>query len=207
MRRLSGFILAALTFTPLLVLGGCGRGHPIRYYTLQLPPAPEASASVYPVTLLIGRMEAPAILEDEPIVYRTGPNEIDTYPYHLWVEPPVRLVKNMLIRRLRASGKFRAVAELGSAMQGDYVLQGKLYDFEEVNKQGMEALVNIEFELLDRKTRSAVWTHYYSRSEPVQGKQIADVVAALDGNLARCLGEVAAGLDAYFSANLSRWAR
>jgi ABC-type uncharacterized transport system auxiliary subunit len=187
-----------------MALGGCGGGHPIRYYTLQLPPAPEATASVYPVTLLIGRIEAPAILEDEPIVYRTGPNEIDTYPYHQWVEPPVRMVKNMLIRRLRASGKYRSVAELGSSLQGDFVLQGKLYDFEEVDTGRMEALVNMEFELLDRRTRNAVWTHYYSHSEPVQGKGVADVVSALDHNLARGLTEVAAGLDAYFSATLNR---
>jgi ABC-type uncharacterized transport system auxiliary subunit len=197
---MSRFILVSLA---AMALSGCGSGRPIRYYTLRLPPAPEPSTSVYPVTVLIGRIDAPTVLEDEPIVYRTGSNEIDTYPYHHWVEPPVRMVKDMLIRRLRASGKYRSVAELGSSLRGDFVLQGKLYDFEEVDTGGMEALVTMEFELFDRRTRNAVWTHYYSHSEPVQGKEISDVVSALDRNLERGLTEVAAGLDGYFSTNLT----
>ena len=74
-------------------LGACGSGRPIRYYTVELPPAPQPSASVYPITLLIGRIGAPEILQDEPIAYRSGPNEIGTYDYHHWVEPPVRMLK------------------------------------------------------------------------------------------------------------------
>ncbi|MGH9403996.1 MAG: ABC-type transport auxiliary lipoprotein family protein [Terriglobia bacterium] len=199
MRRMGLFILVMLVSA---ALDGCGSGRPIRYYTLQLPPAPEPSTSVYPVTVLIGRIGAPEILEDEPVVYRTGPNEIGTYPYHQWVEPPVQMVKDMLIRQLRASGKYRSVAELGSSAQGDYVLRGRLYDFEEVDTGRIAALVSMEFELFDRRTRKTVWTHYYSRNEPVQGKEIPDVVSALNHNLAQGLTEVAAGLDAYFSANL-----
>ena len=200
MRRMSRFILVSLA---AVALAGCGSGRPIRYYTLQLPQAPEPAANVYPITVLIGRIDASEILEDEPIVYRTGPNEMGTYRYHQWVAPPVRMVRDMLTRRLRASGKYRAVAELGSSLQGDFVLQGRLYDFEEVDSGRVEALVTMEFELFPRRTRNAVWTHYYSHSEPVQGKKISDVVSALDRNLERGLTETAAGLDAYFSANLT----
>jgi ABC-type uncharacterized transport system auxiliary subunit len=61
--------------------------------------------------------------------------------------------------------------------------------------------VTMDFELLDRKTAQIVWTHFYSRSEPVQGKEVPDVVAALDHNLVQGLTEVSAGLDLYFSAH------
>lgn len=199
--RLIRFILVSLA---AMALAGCGSGRPIRYYTLQLPPAPGPSTNVYPVTVLIGRIGAPEILHDDPIVYRTGQNEIGTYPYHQWVEPPVRILKDMLIRRLRASGKYRSVAELGSSAQGDFVLQGRLYDFEEVDTGRIAALVTMEFELFDRRTRNTVWTHYYSRSEPVRGKEIPDVVSALDRNLAQGLTELADGLNTYFSSNLTR---
>ena len=190
-----GVLLAALGF------GACGGGRPIRYYTMELPPAPQPSASVYPVALLIGRIGAPGILEDEPIAYRSGPNEIGTYDYHHWVEPPVQVLKAMLIRQLRASGKFQSVAELGSSAQGEFVLQGRLDDFEEVDAGSTTALVTMEFDLFDRKTGKIVWTHFYSRSEPVQGKEIPDVVSALDHNLVRGLAEVVSGLDQYFSAH------
>jgi ABC-type uncharacterized transport system auxiliary subunit len=189
-------LLAAVT------LAACGSGRPIRYYTVDLPPAPEPATSVYPVTLLIGHIGGPEILMDQPIAYRVGPNEIGTYQYHLWDEPPVQMLKISLLRRLRASGKYQSVAELGSSAQGDYVLQGRLYDFEEVDASSMSGLVSMEFELYDRKERKVVWSHFYSHSEPVQGKNIADLVSALDHNLRQGLDELVSGLDAYLSANL-----
>jgi ABC-type uncharacterized transport system auxiliary subunit len=199
MRRMILFIAVLLG---AVGLGACGGGRPIRYYTVELPPAPQPSTKAYPVTLLIGRIGAPEILQDEPIAYRLGPNEIGTYNYHHWIEPPVRMVKVILIRQLRVSGKYQSVAELGSSVQGEFVLQGRLYDFEEVDAGGTAALVTMEFELLDRKTSRTVWTHFYSRSEPVQGKEIPDVVSALEHNLVRGLTEVASGLDEYFSARV-----
>ena len=41
----------------------------------------------------------------------------------------------------------------------------------------------MEFELIDHKAHRAVWNHFYSRTGPVQGKEIPDVVAALNRNL------------------------
>jgi ABC-type uncharacterized transport system auxiliary subunit len=185
-------------------LGSCGSARPVRHYTLQLPAVPDPSTTnVYPFTLVVGRLQAPEILEQEPIVYRTGPNEIETYPYHQWVEPPAQMVRDRLARRLRDSGKYRSVVQLGSSLQGDFVLHGKLYDFEEVDAERIEALVTMEFVLVDPKTRTAVWTHYYSQRQAVPGKTIPEVVTALDRNLEQGLTEVSAGLDAYFSARLN----
>lgn len=185
-----------------VTLASCGSGRPIHYYTVDLPAGPEPTARVYPVTLLIGHIGGPEILMDQPIAYRVGPNEIGTYQYHLWDAAPVQMLKTSLLRRLRASGKYQSVAELGSSAQGEYVLHGRLYDFEEVDAGGMSGLVSMEFELDDRKGRKMVWNHFYSHSEPVQGKTIADVVAALDRNLRQGLDEVVSGLDGYFAANL-----
>jgi ABC-type uncharacterized transport system auxiliary subunit len=198
-RRMIPFIVVLLA---AVGLGACRGGRPIRYYTVELPPAAQPSTNVYPITLLIGRIGAPEILQDDSIAYRTGPNEIGTYNYHHWAEPPSRMVKVTLIRQLRASGKYQSVADLGSTVQGQFVLQGRLYDFEEVDTGSTAALVTMEFELFDRKTAKTVWTHFYSHSEPVQGKEIPDVVSALDRNLVRGLTEVTSGLDGYFSVNV-----
>ena len=54
-------------------LGSCGGGRPIRYYTVELPPAAQPSTNVYPITLLIGRIGAPEILQDDAIAYRYRP--------------------------------------------------------------------------------------------------------------------------------------
>ena len=202
MSRLIRFTLVALA---LAALSSCLGGRPIRYYTVTLPPTPPQQTSAYPVALLVGHIGAPEILEDQPIVYRSGQNEIGTYQYHLWAEPPAQMVKTMLIRRLRSSGRYQAVAPLGNSETGEFVLHGRLYEFEEVDTGGsITARVSMEFQLIDRKTRKQVWSHFYTHTVPVQGKTIPDVVAALDHNLEQGLTEMVSGLDAYFSAHSFR---
>ena len=200
MRRLIRLTLVALA---MAALSSCLGGRPIRYFTISFPPVPRQAAGVYPVSLLVGHISAPEILQDQPIVYRSGPNEIGAYKYHLWAEPPDQMVKTVLIRRLRASGRFQSVAQMGGSTEGNFVVRGRLYEFEEVDNGGaIAARVTMEFELIDRGTHKPVWNHFYSRTEPVQGNQISDVVAALDHNLEQGLGEVESGLDSYFAAHL-----
>jgi len=195
MRRLVLISLLALS------LAGCGSSKPIKYYTVQLPVAPTLSTNVRPVSLLVGNVAGPGIYRDTPIAYRTGANEIGTYQYSRWVDPPVDMVKVKLLRVLSTSGEYQSVASVGSNAEGRFVVRGKLYNFEEVDGASIAGVVSMEFELYDRKTGKVVWSHFYSQSEPVQGKQISAVVAALDTNLDRGLKEVAAGLSQYFSAN------
>jgi ABC-type uncharacterized transport system auxiliary subunit len=198
LKRLIG--VASFLFI-VVILGGCGGGRPIAFYTLRMPPPPPAAARVFPISLLVGRIDAPEILQDEPIVYRTGPNEIGTYAYHDWIEPPTRMVKEMLIRGLRDSGEYRSVADLGSEARGQFLLQGRLYDFEEVDTPQVTALVTMEFHLFDRRSRTQVWKSYYSRREPVQGKEIPEVVAALNRDLSQGLSQIIEGLNSYFSTH------
>ena len=53
----------------------------------------------------------------------------------------------------------------------------------------------------ETKTNGTVWTYTYSYNEPVSGKDVASVVAALDRNVQRAAGDVAGALDQYFSAH------
>jgi ABC-type uncharacterized transport system auxiliary subunit len=186
----------------LLALGlsGCGAGRPIRYYTVQLPAAPTPSTNTYPVSLLVASIGGPQFLQDTPIAYRIGTNEVGTYKYSRWAEPPVEMLKGKLIRMLRASGHYQSVSELGSTAEGQFVVRGRLYEFEEIDSGSIGGVVSMEFELCDRKSGKVVWSHSYSGNEPAEGKTISAVVAALDLNLDLGLKEVAAGLDQYFSA-------
>jgi ABC-type uncharacterized transport system auxiliary subunit len=190
----------------LLVLGlsGCGATRPIKYYTVQVPVAPTLSTDTYAVSLLVASVGGPEMLKATPIAYRIGTNEVGTYQYSRWAEPPVEMLKGKLIRMLRASGRYQSVSGLGSTAEGQFVVRGRLYEFEEVDSGTIGGLVSMEFELYDRKSGKVVWTHSYSRSEPVEGKKVSLVVTALDLNLDRGLQEVATGLDQYFSASLGK---
>ena len=109
------------------------------------------------------------------------------------------MLVDVLLRDLRASGRYRAVDVLRSNSHGDYILYGRLYDFKEISASPLMARLTIDLELRETKTGSTVWTHYYSHDEPVSGKDISAVVAALDRNAQRGMGEVKSSLDQYFS--------
>ena len=198
MNRIISFVVSSLL---ALGLSGCGGGRAIKYYTAQLPAAPNPASHTNSVVLLVGHIGGPGILQDGPIAYRVGANEIGTYSYHRWEVPPVEMVQQNLIHLLRASGDYQSVSVLASGSEGDFVVRGRLYDFEEVDSTSISALVSMELELYNRKTGQVVWSHFYSQSEPVQEKEVSAVVAALDRNLDRGLKEAASGLGEYFSKN------
>jgi ABC-type uncharacterized transport system auxiliary subunit len=201
MHRTKGTVLISLL---ALSLSGCVSSRPIKYYTIQLPAAPTLSANTYPVSLLVESISGQEIFHDTPIAYRVGTNEIGTYQYSRWAEPPVDMLKSKLIRVLNTSGDYESVAALGSMSDGQFVVQGRLYAFEEVDGGSITGLVSMEFELCDRKSGKVLWSHFYSASEPVDGKKISAVVTALDFNLDRGLKEVASGLKQYFSVNIAK---
>ena len=201
MNRISSFIVISLV---AVGLSACGGGRPIKYYTAQIPAASNPPTHLNATPLLVGRISGPGILTDGPIAYRVGANEIGTYTYHRWEEPPVEMLKQNLIHVLRGSGDFQSVTELASGSEGDFVVRGRLYDFEEVDSVSIAALVSMELELYNRKTGQVVWSHFYSQSEPVQEKEVSAVVAALDRNLDRGVKEAASGLGEYFSKNMAK---
>jgi hypothetical protein len=50
----------------------------------------------------------------------------------------------------------------------------------------------------DTKSGDTIWTRHSTHDEPVDGKNVSRVVAALDGNVQRCVTELSAGLDELF---------
>lgn len=184
----------------IIALGGCSSPKPIKYYSLQIPAVPAPSTHTYPIELTVGRVAGPDLLASSPIVYKSGTNQIGTYTYHRWADAPLEMVQEKLARLLRTSGDYESVtAATGSG--GELTVRGRLYDFAEVDGEAIGGLVTMEFELYNRRTAKILWTHFYSRTEPVQGKEVPAVVQALDRNLDRGLSEVVAGLSKYFAAH------
>ena len=187
------------------LLTGCGAARPSKYYQLTVPgdAAAAAERSPYPVTLLLGPLRASHLYREDHIVYSSSGQHMGTYEYQQWAEPPTEMLVDVLLRELRASGRYRAVDVLRSNSHGDYILYGRLYDFKEISASPVLARVTVDLELRETKTGSTVWTHYYSHDEPVSGKDISAVVAALDRNAQRGMGEVKSSLEQYFSTRSS----
>jgi ABC-type uncharacterized transport system auxiliary subunit len=185
------------------VSGGCGSARPIKYYGLTVPGnlTPAADPSAYPITLSLGALSGSHLYREDHIVYSTAGENMGLYESQRWVEPPTDMMQQVLFRELRASGRYRSVNMLRSNGRGDYLLQGRLYDFKEVSGSQLVARVAVEYELRETKSGTTVWSHYYAHDEPVSGKDVGAVVAALDRSVQGIVGQVKAELEQYFAAH------
>ena len=199
MRRAVCFFLVAGTAW----IAGCGAARPSKYYQLTMPAEMTAAtnANPLPVTLQLGLLTGSHLYREDHIVYSSAGQSMGTYEYQRWAEPPTEMIQDVLFRQLRASGRYRSVTMLRSYARGDFVLRGRLYDFKEVEANPAVARVALEYELRDAKTGVTVWSQFYSHDEPVGGKDVGSVVAALDRNIQGIIGQVRGGLDQYFTTH------
>ncbi len=181
-----------------LTLSGCGSTRPIKYYEITYPTAKTAAPDAVDAILLVRTFEASHLYLDDKIVYGYDSPEMGTYEYQRWVQPPVGVLQDALVRGLRASGRFKGVYRTRSDVNGQFVLAGHLYDFKEVDGSSIVARLSYETRLRDRKTGLTVWNHIYKYDEPVAEKSISAFVQAMDRNVRRSVQEVQAGLEEYF---------
>jgi ABC-type uncharacterized transport system auxiliary subunit len=198
---------AGILFFALLLLisvgSGCGAARPSKYYQLTVPGdvAPAAGSDPYHVTLMLAPITSSHLYREDHIVYTDNAQYMGVYQYQRWAEPPTEMIRDVLLRELRASSRFQGVYPWGSNVRGDYILRGHLYDFREISAANLVGRVTLELELRDARTGATVWTHFYSHDQPVASKDVAAVVAALDQDVQQAITEFRASLDQYFSAH------
>jgi ABC-type uncharacterized transport system auxiliary subunit len=199
----SSFTAAGLPLVIVIAgaLAGCGATRPTQYYQLTVPAdVHHADTNTSGISLALGPLVSSHLYREDRIVFSSGPQQMGTYEFQRWTEPPAEMIEEVLLRELRASNRYREVFAQRSATHADYVLRGRLYDFKEVSGSPLQARVTVEFELRDMKSGATVWSHYYNHDEPVSGKDVPSMVAALDRNVQRGVGEVKASLEQYFSS-------
>ena len=190
--------LSALLILAML-MAGCGAARPVKYYVLDMNPAPANTASAQiPVTLLVGRLVASQLYHDDRLVYGSGPVQLGTYEYDRWAEPAADMVQNMLVTILRRQGQFRAVSKVTSNVRGEYVVRGHLFAMYGEDQPELVARFTLQLELYDPSTRTMVWSQIYTHDEPVQGKTVPDIVIAMDKNVTAGLLQLSAGIEQYF---------
>jgi len=185
-----------------VIVAGCGAARPVKYYQLTVPGdmTTPSDAGAFPITLLVGPLTGSHLYRDDRIVYSSG-ETMGMYDTQRWASPPTEMLQEVLFRGLRASGKYKTVNTLRSNARGDYIINGRLYDFKEVSGGAFVARVAVEYELRDAKTGATVWSHYYSHDEPVSGKDVGAIASAIDRNVQGIVSQVQAGVAAYFQAN------
>jgi ABC-type uncharacterized transport system auxiliary subunit len=134
------------------VSAACGASRPVKYYALDVAPQPAQTASPqFPVTLLVARVAATHLYRDDRLVYGVSAEQLGTYEYHRWSEPPVDMIQDSLIESLRSSKQYRSVEPVASNLRGEYLVRARLLALDEVDKPQLAARFSIEMELYDTK--------------------------------------------------------
>lgn len=202
-RRYCSFGGAALALLAFGLTAGCGASRPITYYQLTNPSAnAPASAQPLPVSIIVGLPAAPDLYRDNRVVYAVGDQKIGAYEYERWIGPPPELIRDVILRNLRSSGRYMGVYTPQGKAGGDYLLRTRLYDFKEVDSgSGLTGRLTLDVELQNTKTGDTVWQTYYNHDEPIGAKTVSDVVAALNRNVQMAANDIASGMDQYFAAH------
>jgi cholesterol transport system auxiliary component len=198
--RTRPILILSAAIAGILSGDGCVSNRPVHYYTLQAVSPAASPSKPDGLILVVGNIVTADALQDGRIRYRRGANEAGAYEYHRWTERPGEMVRSSLLRALRASGKYQLVIESGSSAGGDYLLRGKLDEFDEVDNASIQTRISLQLELVDRKTNRNVWDRVVERQEPVQTKTVADVVQSLDRNLQGVVTEAATEVDRFLTA-------
>jgi ABC-type uncharacterized transport system auxiliary subunit len=192
--------LAAVAVLLTGLAAGCGSARPVKYYALDAGAVPTATPSaVYPISLLVGRVSTSHLYRDDRLVYGSGPVQLGAYSDHRWAQTPADMVQDQLITSLRSSGQYRSVSRLGGSARGDFVVRSGLDALYEVDQPALVARFAMRVELFDPKAGATVWIGNYSHDEPVNGKNVAAVVEAMNRNVHAGMQQITTGINQYFA--------
>jgi ABC-type uncharacterized transport system auxiliary subunit len=172
----------ALMLVLLPALAGCVRVRYPKYYTLNVPPAPDPIAEESPRTsIAVREFQSPGYLRQGPIVYRSTPEEIGFYEYHRWAADPRTFVTGAVVDHLRASGHYSVVSVYNGRPDNDYIFSGKLEKLEEVDYQaGIKVEVAMSAQITRAATGATVWSNAVSEVGTVSRRNVPGVVSQMN---------------------------
>src|SRR5207245_10427804 len=141
-------------------LSGCvSAARPAKYYQLTVPSDAGVveKEDAVPVRLLVGGLMTSHLYREDRIVYGNGPEQLGTYEYQRWAEPPSEMIQEVLLRELRATGHYRAVHVRRSNMPGDFAMRGRLDGFKEVDGRPSSTRATLELDMREWQARRSVW--------------------------------------------------
>ncbi len=194
-------IVAIILTVSTLVLPGCAKSTPARFYMLTSVVGPQADPSVESgrteMSLAIGPLQFPEYLDRPQIVTRASQNRLDLAEFHRWAEPLKQLFPRVLAENLssRLSTERIVVRPWQSARPVDYRVRLNVIRFDgtpggEVSLIARWALLGPDGKELSppRRSRIAVPT----RQTGYEGVAVAmsEAVGELAREIAAVLGSV-----------------
>jgi ABC-type uncharacterized transport system auxiliary subunit len=161
------------------------------YYVLEFPHTPPTASARVPRQIAVQPFRSNRVFSEERIAYREGENQVNFYEYHRWANQPGEMVTNYFIHRLQDSGLYAGVSSSKQGPPPDFILQGQILHFEEIDRgKEVSASVALELELMNGKTRALAWRGEADCAKPLASRDMAGVTQGIHA----CLDETATKL-------------
>ncbi len=186
-------LLLVVTLAVAGLGAGCASSAPeIHHYRLDVtPPAEQAPSGEKPV-MGVEQFTADSAYDEDQIVYRQTPYQLNYYYYHRWASTPGLLVTDALRRGYQATGLFGSVLG-GELAHADVILSGHISALEEVDvskKKWVGHLV-MELHLRDARTGTLLWSRSFDEREPMTQRSPAGLAQAVSKILTRIVAKSA----------------
>ena len=178
------------TFAALLLVLALGcAAEPVpqdRYYRLASRPdvASGPAGPALDATVVVERFGADGLTRDRAIVYSENGSDVEIrrHLYHHWTEPPAELLRDDLVRYLRASGVARRIVTPELRVPADYEITGHLQRFERV-LDAARVRVRLRLALRNAHSGGLVWSGSYENEAPADGDSVSAAVRAFNRSL------------------------
>lgn len=165
-----------------------------QFYRLE-DPLQDALATT-PRTLLDGVLTVQPLRTDglhreRALLYSEDPRHraLRQYHYHFWLSPPPRLVQDYIVAYLRAMQTATIVVADDRKTDADYVVQGRLKNFEQrVMGDKSRVVVSLELRLQQHGERRPQLLQVYESNRHVPSGAVADSIFAYEDALAQIMG-------------------
>lgn len=166
-----------------------------QYRLDDLAPAPARADRTLARSLVVVSMPSLGVGDTFAMAYSRAPQQRALYQNASWADRPSNRIVQLLVRRIDARASFASVAELGSGVGADLVLNVTV---DELLHDTVAARGRLELtaELVDRTTRTLVARRRFTATAPVAQEDARATVEALSRALTGVLDELVPWLEA-----------
>ncbi len=188
----------------IFIISGCFANIPLtHYYTFQ--PANETVVTrehpKYPYVIGVETFEANAPYQQDKIVFRTSPYEVNFYEYHRWLRPPAELLQERVVKLLTTSALFQKVHAYAFESFADYSLLGRIVMFDQWYNEDKTASVHvgITYQLINPEEQNLVWSDTITVTTPTSSLGVVETIKAFELALHENILQAIAAIDQVLS--------
>jgi uncharacterized lipoprotein YmbA len=171
---------------------GCSSAPPSSFYTLSHAVAPAATSAVpsSQLSVVVGPVSIPALVDQPQMVVSTGPNQISVDEFHRWASPLASDISRVVAENLVAMLGTARVSQFQGALNApaDYRVAIEVQSF--VSEPGEAATLNAVW-IVRRTKDDKTETGRTALREPASDKGYDALVAAHSRALARMSQDIA----------------